>query len=271
MKDLKKFVEHLKYQQTCQVESINKHGEHRSDEARIIPRSHLMFDEVKDVLGEGAYGKVVHGKYSGAPVAIKILNRDSTRGNDMQRELLKEAQVMQRISHPFVVRLYGIVNEPAEKCLVIELALGSLHDLLYSDRSLLQDRSMDPPDRLRQPSSVIGSKYILSFTLALLADCASALDFLHSIGILHCDIKPANVLIFQGLQCKLCDFGLSKVKDEANRLSTTVTFGAKGTLVYMAPELFEGARSSKASDVYAFSIMVRLIVCIDCFIEENIL
>ena len=252
-------MEHAKHLQTCQTDTIRKHGEHGSEQVRIILRSQLLYDELKDVIGRGAYGKVVWGKYSSGPVAIKILNRDSTSSEGMQRELLKEAQVMQRISHPFVVRLYGIVNGGAESCLVTELALGSLQDLLYSDRSDLQNRSMDPPEWLRQPSSAMGSKYLLSFNLALLADCASALDFLHSIGILHCDIKPANVLIFQGFLCKLCDFGLSKVKDEADRLSTTVTGGAKGTPVYMAPELFEGERTSRASDVYSFSIVVRRI------------
>ena len=201
---------------------------------------------------------MVKGKYSGAPVAIKILSRGSTIGKDMERELLKEAQVMQRISHPFVVRLYGVVNERTEKCLVMELALGSLHDLLYSDRRVLQDRLMDPPDRFRQPSSDRGSKYLLGFNLALLADSASALDFLHSIGVLHRDIKPANVIIFQGLHCKLCDFNLSKIKHEASIGSSTVTGGMKGTPVYMAPELFDDAKASKASDVYSSGIMVRI-------------
>lgn len=134
--------------QVCQAESIRKHGEHSSERVKIIPRSQLLYDEMKDVIGKGVYGKVVWGKYSSGPVAIKILNSDSMRSERIETELLKEAQVMQRISHPFVVRLYGIINEPAEKCFVIELALGSLQDLLYSDRSLLQDRSMDPPDRL---------------------------------------------------------------------------------------------------------------------------
>ena len=251
-------MERANLQQTCQNESINQYRKHSSEGVKIIPRSQLIYD---DVIGKGAHGKVVRGRYSSAPVAIKILNRDVTSSRGMKEELLREAQVMQRISHPSVVRLFGIVNEPAEKCLVMELALGPLHDLLYSDRSLLQKHRMDPPDQFRQPPSVKGSKYLLSLTLAMLADCASALDFLHSIGVLHRDIKPANVLIFQDFLCKLCDFGLSKVKDEASLTSTTVTGGAKGTPVYMAPELFDdNAKSSKASDVYSFGIMVRLLV-----------
>ena len=66
---------------------------------------------------------------------------------------MKKAQVVQRISHPFVVRLYGVVNEEAEKCLVMELAQRSIHDLLYSDRRVLKERLIDAPDRFRQPSS----------------------------------------------------------------------------------------------------------------------
>ena len=196
LRDIRQLVETQRHHQTHQSESIQKYEEHRSEKVKVIPRSQLLYNEGEAVIGRGGFGYVVKGKYTGAPVAIKILSRDNKIGKDMEGELLKEAQVMQRISHPFVVRLYGVVNERTEKCLVMELAPGSLHDLLYSDRRVLQDRLMDPPDRLRQPSSGRGSKYLLGFNLALLADCASALDFLHSIGVLHRDIKPANVLIF---------------------------------------------------------------------------
>ena len=66
------------------------------------------------------------------------------------------------------------------------------------------------------------------------------------------------MLIFQGLHCKLCDFGLSKIKHEASIGSSTVTGGMKGTPVYMAPERFKKVPSSKASDVYSLGIMVSI-------------
>ena len=262
--ELRRFLEYEKYQQRCQADLIHNYNQQCLKEIMPISKSQLLYDEVRDVLGSGAYGKVVRGKYCNAPVAIKILNKDTTSARDMARELLKEAQVMQRIRHPFVVLLYGIVNEVKEKCLVMELALGSLHDLLYSKQSELQDRGMDPSNRLRRSGSVSGSKYLLNFNLALLADCASALDFLHSINVLHRDVKPANVLIFQGLQCKLCDFGLCKIKDEVDRLTSTITGGVKGTPIYMAPELFNRVKSTYASDVYSFGIMVRHVFALGC-------
>ena len=258
IKDIRKFIDLQKYHQFQQTERIQQHSKNRSQKVNVIPRSQLHYDEGNGVVGRGGFGTVVKGKYAGGPVAIKILSRARATGREVERELLKEAQVMQRISHPLVVRLYGVVNERTEKCLVIELALGSLHDLLYSDRRVLQDRLMDPPDRFRQPSSDRGSKYLLGFNLALLADSASGLDFLHSIGVLHRDIKPANVLIFQGLHCKLCDFGLSKIKDRTIELSSAETGGVKGTPAYLAPELFNKVRSSKASDVYSLGIMVSI-------------
>ena len=168
IKDIRKFIDLQKYHQFQQTERIQQHSKNRSQKVNVIPRSQLHYDEGNGVVGRGGFGTVVKGKYAGGPVAIKILSRARATGREVERELLKEAQVMQRISHPLVVRLYGVVNERTEKCLVIELALGSLHDLLYSDRRVLQDRLMDPPDSFRQPSSDRGSKYLLGFDLALL-------------------------------------------------------------------------------------------------------
>ena len=62
----------------------------------------------------------------------------------------------------------------------------------------------------------------------------------------------------KGLHCKLCDFALSKIKHEVSIGSRTVAGGIKGTPVYMAPELFDDTKASKASDVYSLGIMVSI-------------
>jgi len=87
-------------------------------------------------------------------------------------------------------------------------------------------------------------------------EVACGLRFLHQNKVLHCDLKPANVLLDDGLHCKLNDFGLSVVKEGSSSLSTTVET-AHGSLRYMAPELFQdGGRFSVRSDVYAYGILL---------------
>eukprot|EP00884_Botryococcus_braunii_P016318 jgi/Botrbrau1/336/Bobra.0022s0290.1 len=100
--------------------------------------------------------------------------------------------------------------------------------------------------------------------LACLKDVAFGMSYLHSLGVLHGDLKPANVLLksagddFRRYICKLGDFGLSRVLgDQASHISTHTY----GTISFMPPELVRDARLSKASDVYSFGIMMWELFC----------
>jgi serine/threonine protein kinase len=81
---------------------------------------------------------------------------------------------------------------------------------------------------------------------------ASGLTFLHDQGILHGDVKGQNILVGEGPRAMLCDFGLSKIVEEAHVSSK----GGLGTLRWQSPELMEGGPRSYESDVYAYGITI---------------
>ncbi|GAB4819734.1 hypothetical protein N2152v2_006780 [Parachlorella kessleri] len=95
--------------------------------------------------------------------------------------------------------------------------------------------------------------------LRMLSDVATGLDYLHSVGIVHGDIKAGNLLIKsagytrRGYACKLADFGVSRMLEESQ---TSVQASVLGTAAYLAPELMRGSKMSTASDIYSFGILM---------------
>jgi len=187
-----------------------------------------------DVLGEGGFGTVYQGTWQHSTVAIKQLKQQSLT-EDSVAELHAEATVMSQLHNPHIVQFYGFCFESPHFALVMEyMPDGSMYGLLHSDQPLTWDA--------RTQMGI---------------DVGAGLEYLHQQDILHRDLKSMNVLLYQqagAYRCKLTDFGLSKVKTET-KLTTTV--GGKGTLAWMAPELFERrAIYSPASDVYSYAIVL---------------
>lgn len=143
----------------------------------------------------------------------------------MARELRREAAVHQDLHYAFIVHLYGACTKGDDLGLVMELAPGG-----SLDKYLLKD------------SRPLG----IALQVAFLYDIARGMNFLHEEGILHRDLKSANVLMFENSRLKLCDFGLAKVKEESSGLTGI------GTAQWMAPELLmlEQGSSSEQSDIY---------------------
>jgi len=187
-----------------------------------------------DVLGEGGFGTVYQGTWQHSTVAIKQLKQQSLT-EDSVAELHAEATVMSQLHNPHIVQFYGFCFESPHFALVMEyMPDGSMYGLLHSDHPLTWDA--------RTQMGI---------------DVGAGLEYLHQQDILHRDLKSMNVLLYQqagAYRCKLTDFGLSKVKTET-KLTTTV--GGKGTLAWMAPELF-GRRAvyAKASDVYSYAVVL---------------
>jgi serine/threonine protein kinase len=181
-------------------------------------------------LGTGGFGVVYQGMWRNMDVAIKqLLVKNLSK--DSQQEFEAEANIMANLRAQNIVQFYGYCMSP-ERCLVMEyMPRGSLDKVLHSPEPL---------------------EWTLRMRIA--QDIASGVSFLHAEGIIHRDIKSLNVLLDEHFKAKLTDFGLSRVKNEAQSFSTHHA-GVAGTLAWMAPELtFEEGGCTKASDMYSVGI-----------------
>ncbi|MCB9599157.1 MAG: serine/threonine protein kinase [Sandaracinus sp.] len=200
-------------------------------------------------LGEGASGRVFAARTpEGALVALKLLHEHEGSTDKERRRLEREARALNGLEHPAVVRVldFGVDVGAAESSanggtpyLVVELLVGEPLDVTLG-------RGVPPHDGL-----VLGRQVV------------EGLAAVHAAGVLHRDVKPANVFVLPGGRVKLLDFGLAKFTDEARwgEHSQLTRRGAQlGTPAYMPPELWFGEAADAASDVY--SVATLLFECI---------
>jgi serine/threonine protein kinase len=191
----------------------------------------------KNKLGEGGFGLVYKGKLrSGGFAAVKILTKSNTNGQDF----INEVATIGRIYHVNVVRLIGFTVEGSKRALIYEfMPNGSLDKYIVS----------------RQGSISLSNEKMYEISLGV----ARGIEYLHQgcdIQILHFDIKPHNILLDEKFIPKLSDFGLAKLYPTDNSIVSLTA--ARGTIGYMAPELFYkniGGVSHK-SDVYSFGMLL---------------
>uniref|UniRef100_A0A2N9EPT3 Protein kinase domain-containing protein n=1 Tax=Fagus sylvatica TaxID=28930 RepID=A0A2N9EPT3_FAGSY len=191
----------------------------------------------KDKLGEGGYGTVYKGKLqSGLLVAIKMLGKSKANG----QEFISEVATIGRIHHTNVVQLIGFCAEGPKRALIYEfMPNGSLEKYIFS----------------RDGSIPLTIEKIYEISLGV----ARGIGYLHQgcdMQILHFDIKPHNILLDENFTPKVSDFGLAKLYPADDSIVSLTA--ARGTLGYMAPELFYkniGGASYKA-DVYSFGMLL---------------
>lgn len=199
-------------------------------------------------VGAGSFGDVFHGRVScssgqNESVAIKRFkkpkNTKQSQVNLYKRQFPTEVLALTWFRHPNIVRLVGQCSEGPELCLVYEyLPLGNLA------RLLAKNSTATPAWDVR---------------LRVLCNVAHALKYLHSScnpGLIHRDVKSANVLLNNKFQGKLSDFGLATLtEDQDDPNSSFLVSEAVGTSSYMAPEAFQG-RTSPRVDIYAFGMVI---------------
>jgi len=148
----------------------------------------------------------------------------------------REAVAAARLNHPHVVAVYDTGDDPAlGPFIVMELVPGpSLRQILKAEGNLSVDRAVD-----------------------IAGQVATALDFAHSRGVVHRDVKPANILIDDG-RVKVVDFGIAKAAAADDLTQTDVTLG---TARYISPEQVDGRPLDARSDVYALGIVLYEMLC----------
>jgi serine/threonine-protein kinase len=164
-------------------------------------------------------------------VALKIL-RDGSANGDLASDLEREARLVARLQHPNIVSVFDTGRHNGRPFVVMEYVHG------LSLRDLMEHRGrMSEGEALRYAVQVAG-----------------ALQYAHEQGVVHCDIKPENILVTEQGVAKAADFG---VADTVTRtLSPEEARGILGTIAYIAPEVLQGERPDARSDVYSLALTV---------------
>ncbi len=164
------------------------------------------------------------------PVALKVIARDLAEKEGFRDRFLRESRLAARLDHPSVVPVFDAREEEGELIVAMRLVNGS--DL----RQLIDREGPLEPAR----------------AIALLGQVAEALDAAHADGIVHRDVKPHNILV-DGDRAYLTDFGLAKAVEESGVLSGA---SVVGTVEYMSPEQWRGARVGPPTDVYSLGCVL---------------
>jgi eukaryotic-like serine/threonine-protein kinase len=183
---------------------------------------------IKDVIGQGGWSIVYRGVHSGLnmPVAIKMLKHDLAMDEYFSEKFQNEANVIARLNHDNIVRIYDIEYLYKTVFIIMEYLEGvSLEDVL------------DRMPRM-QFNSVID----------VLIQVCRGLHYAHSQGIVHQDIKPANIFLQSGYRARIVDFGLACPTGSEDETDLP------GTPHYMSPEQIEGEPIDQRSDIYAIGI-----------------
>jgi serine/threonine protein kinase len=191
--------------------------------------------EVQKHLGKGATGTVYLAKdtFTGKEVALKTIEpevfRDPEFGTVYRSQFLNEASLAGKLRHPHIVSILDAVVSEDSGHIAMELVMGG--DL---SRHVTSGKLLPIADVLQ-----IGFK------------CCGALQYAASQGIVHRDIKPANIMIAEGTEVKIADFGAAFLKK-----SQVVQTAAMGSPYYMSPEHIQGKEVSFHSDMYSLGVVL---------------
>ncbi|WP_155981868.1 serine/threonine-protein kinase [Nocardia sp. BMG111209] len=189
---------------------------------------------IERLLGRGGMGQVYLAKHPRLPrmTALKLLNREMVSDHEIRARFEREADLVAQLDHPNIVTVYDRGLEDGQLWISMQFIDGI-------DAASVDPKRL-PPERAVQ----------------IIAEVAEALDYAHRNGVLHRDVKPANMLLARstggkGERVYLTDFGIARLRDDGGHLTQTGTFTA--TLAYASPEQLTGASLDGRADQYSLA------------------
>jgi serine/threonine protein kinase len=186
---------------------------------------------VLSLIGRGGMAEVykVWDEQRAVYLALKLLREDLSEDRVWLRRFKREAQTLSRLQHPHIVRYYGLEQEDVLAFILMDFINGS-----SLRREIFQTRKAFTYQRIVEITRPV---------------CA-VLHYAHSLGYIHCDVKPVNMLIDENARVLVTDFGIARMSE-----SPTSTMIGIGTPAYMAPEQIQGEDPIIQTDIYALGIV----------------
>src|SRR5215211_6263433 len=164
-------------------------------------------------------------------VALKVLPRHMSASEEFVHRFRREAKFLAQLQHPHILPVFDYGESDGYPYIVMPFIVsGTLTDILHTQRLSLPE--------VRRIITQIGD----------------ALSYAHGRGMIHRDIKPSNILIDESGNCLLTDFGLARMAEAAEKLTTSGT--VMGTPAYMSPEQGMGSSVDARSDLYSLGIIL---------------
>ncbi|KAH8108187.1 kinase-like domain-containing protein [Cristinia sonorae] len=222
----------------------------------------------------GVYSDVWIGYWLGdQKVALKTMRGVAIPPEKAQKRFEREINVWSKLSHPHVLPFLGIVTNIGhfthmvspwqsngnilEYVKFVDLDVQSLQQPLQLHQEVRTSRPVAPGRAYFSPCPVIHD-----LTEVQLAGAGEGLAYLHSQGVIHGNVRCANILVAIGGEAVICDFGMAKIREETSAQSATMTLTAQGSARWMSPELLDATISSpnQQCDVYSFAMTM-----LECF------
>ncbi|HSY29898.1 MAG TPA: protein kinase [Burkholderiaceae bacterium] len=190
--------------------------------------------EITRKIGEGAMGVVYCARdpLLDRAVAIKTIKVDVSAGEreEFERRFAREAKSVARLNHRGIVTIYDAGKADDITYMAMEYLQGEcLWDIMSKDKNLAITRIID-----------------------IVAQVAEALDFAHQNGVVHRDVKPANIMVLPRDHIKVMDFGIASLQDAGMTMTRTVM----GTPKYMAPEQIVGLPVDRRADIFSLGVVL---------------
>ena len=218
----------------------------------IIPLAEIS---VLEKIGEGGFGKVYAAMWKDTPIAFKKLAYQQI-SKKKREQLVKEIRIFSKLSHDNIVKMFGVVVDAENIGIIMEYLPKTLYHAIF-----IEEVSFGREEKKRIIGEIIAA-------LCYLHTPEDTLSYSKP-KIAHCDVKSQNILLDVNNVAKLCDFGLSAMKNTMQSSSSrSLAIPGQGTPRYAAPEVLRGEVLTMSglimSDIYSLSLVIY-----EIFVEEE--